>query len=128
MIKKKVFIVVVAALLAIVVIQALIILRPFEGRHSVMTEEDAILIAKAELVRRYGAGEIRGMEFVACEGDRFWHVYEVVGIIEINGIRIPRMQLGYPRRVDVRISDGRAFSLWSDGLWRYLDIIRQNWF
>ena len=73
MIKKEIFILTVAALSVIVITQMLIIIRPF-NRREVISSEDAILIAKAELVRRYGREEILGKEFCADRSGKYWYV------------------------------------------------------
>lgn len=114
MITKKVFLVVIATMLTIIVIQALIIVSPFSTLYGVTTEEDAILIARAELLRRYGPGEIEGTEFTAWRSGRFWRVLEAVYIFEIDGVEFRRTQVGYPPCVFVRASNGRAIVLWSD--------------
>ena len=51
MISKKQFKFTIIPLLLIIFIQTLIITRPF-NRHRVTTEENAIIIAKAALIRR----------------------------------------------------------------------------
>ena len=116
MVKKKVFIATVAIQSAVVIVQTLIITRPFARRHEVLTAEDAILIAQAELVRRYGRGEILGKEFVVLESGRHWTVIEDV------------LMHGHQPRVDVRKSDGRAIVLWRDSLRTYWDIFVDSWF
>jgi len=117
-IKKKVFIVVVSALSAVVIIQSLIIIRPF-GRREVTTSEAAILIARAELVRKYGEEEIDGMEFDAfidASNRRYWQIGALPG------------SFGYPPRVYVRVSDGKAVEIWRDGVRNRLDMFIDSWF
>ena len=116
MIKKKVFIATVAILSAVVIVQTLIITRPFARRHEVLTAEDAILIAQADLVRRYGSEEISEREFTAWKSGRFWNVLEVVEVLEVDDVEFHRTMLGYPPRVFVRISNGRTILAWSDGV------------
>ena len=60
MIKKKVFIITVLALLVIIAAQTVIIMKPsIIGRHEVTTAENAIIIAKAAILQKYGEAELQ---------------------------------------------------------------------
>ena len=76
---------------------------PF-NRHKVTTEENAIIIAKAELLRLYGELEVDGLEFRAVRfGDimpNYWYVIALPG------------RLGDQPHVFVRISDGKVKMRW----------------
>ena len=119
MIKKKVFIIIVAALSAVVVIQSLIIFRPFGKQHEVTDPENAILIAKAELIRRYGEAEIRGKEFIVfVDQDHPNQLYVTENIAIFD----------YSEHVYVRRSDGRAVVIWRDNvILRWLDDLIGQW-
>jgi len=117
-VEKKKVIIIILLLSAIVLIQALIIIKPF-GRREVTTPEEAVLLAKAELVRRYGMEEISGKEFRAIISGRYWRITQDLGQNQF--------QLGYPPQVYVRVSDGRAISLWRDGVRHRVDIFIDSW-
>ena len=81
MIIKRVFVITVFVLLAVIVAQAVIIAKPTViGRHEVTTSENAVLLAKAAIMQKYGEAEILQKEFVASidgSNTRYWYVGEV---------------------------------------------------
>ena len=104
MTRQKALAVTVLALLVIIAIQTLIIIKPeIIGRHEITTQESAIIIAKAAIIRRYGEKELQGVELVAFihekENPYYWHVTE-------------GKYLGYPPHVLVRCSDGKVKLRW----------------
>ena len=103
MVKRKILILLIAALSTVSIFQAIIIIRPF-NRHAVSTPENAIIIAKAELLRRYGEAEIDGLEFDAVrfgEQPDYWNV-----------IALPPLLSSQPH-VLVRVSDGKVVMRWT---------------
>jgi len=126
-VKRSVFITVVSAMSAMIVIQALIVIRPFSRRHEVTSPENAVLIAKAELIRRYGEEEVTGLELHAhLYGSPlsrrliYWSVTKIPPGSDDN---LPRTYYDYPPRVYVRQSNGRAISLWRGGVRHQLDMM-----
>ena len=105
MIKKKVFVLTVAVLSIIIITQTTIIAVPhLRVGCEVTTQENAILLAKAALLRKHGESAIK-IEFRAVIfGDQpgYWHVTENVN------------SLGYSPHVLIRRSDGKAIVRWKD--------------
>ena len=102
MITKKQFKFTIIPLLLIIFIQTLIINRPFI-KHPVTTPENAIIIAKAELIRRYGEAEVLNLEFKAVRLGDFpnnWYI-----------IALP-LRLDDQPYILVRIADGRVKMRW----------------
>ena len=103
LVERKILLSLVIALSIVSTFQAIIIARPF-NKHVVSTPENAITIAKAELLRRYGEAEIDGLEFDAVRfGERpdYWNV-----------IALPPLLSSQPH-VLVRVSDGKVVMRWT---------------
>ena len=93
---------IVLALLFAVVVLIVIAISPL-WKNEVTTPDNAILIAKAEILRRYGEQEIEGYEFEAFRSEsnpNYWYVF-----------RLP-VPLGDAPHVIVRYSDGKAKMRW----------------
>ena len=108
---KKFFTITIAimATIIVVLIAIIIIHMPLYsihtyGGHSVTTPENAIIIAKASLLRAYGEDEISQIEFRAfIDGSYnadYWHVSEANTLCN-------------PPHVLVRISDGKVILRWN---------------
>ena len=99
---KKSFYVVVLIMSVVIIIQSIIIAYPFKT-HPVTTPESAIIIAKAELIRRYGETVVTDVEFIASKIGYYpnnWFVTEVP------------LWLGDGPFVLVRMSDGKVKMRW----------------
>ena len=107
MIKKKDFFLIVSVLLIIIITQTIIIINPrTSGYNEVTIPENAITIAKAALLEKYGEAEVYGMEFVALkswDSPNYWHVTED-----------DPYRLGIGPHVLVRMSDGKAILRWKE--------------
>lgn len=104
MVRKRVFVITVIALVIIIGVQTLIIVDPaIIGKHKVTTPENAIIIAKAALLKKYGEKEISQIEFDAVIfGDQpsYWNVSANTDT------------LGFAPHVLVRRSDGKVMLRW----------------
>ena len=103
MIRQKALAITALALLVIIAIQTLIIIRPeIVGSHEVTTEESAIIIAKAAIIKRYGEKELQGVELEAFihekENPYYW--------------RVSTRIMGYGPHILVRVSDGKVILRW----------------
>ena len=105
MVKKKVLIItVLVALLVIIAVQTVIIIKPsIIGRHEVTTAENAIILAKAALLQKYGEAEIQ-IEFNAL---RFYDNPGYWCVNEYSTVRLGRWPY-----VLVRVSDGKVILKW----------------
>ena len=104
MISKKKYILSITTLSIIIILQAIVITKPFT-KNVVSSRENAIIIAKAELIRRYGEAVIDGVEFEAyrfIEIPNYWYVF------------ILPPQFSSQPHVLVRESDGKVKMRWTD--------------
>ena len=116
MIRRKVFMIWVITLSAIAITQAFVIIKPF-NRHKVTTAESALLVAKAELIRRYGEDEILSTVLFASEDCKYWWlVTEGTVVIQGETQTILPDGLDNTPRVYIRKSDGKAVVIWRDGV------------
>ena len=105
MIKKKVFIIFVLALLVVIAVQTIVIIKPgIIGRHEVTTAENALIIAKAAILQEYGEAELQKVSdnlgaFIDYTHQNYWCVAE-------------RDVLDYAPSVFIRISDGKVILKW----------------
>lgn len=105
MVKKQVFIVTIALLLAVILVQEILLNHEILlVENPVTTSENAVIIAKAALLQKYGERAIYGKSFDAfidASNPEYWQVSEL-------------NMLGYPPHVLVRRSDGKAILHWED--------------
>ena len=113
---KRIFVLSISLLSVIIVIQSIILIKPF-NRKAVRTPDTAILLAKAALVRRYGEAEFKEMEFDAVvfgTKPNYWYICEYDPNV-----------YGYAPHVLVRMSDGKVRMRWTtNSLWNIVD----SWF
>ena len=105
MIKKKDFMITVAVLsIIIITLFAICVVPHLLGGCEVTTPENAIILAKAALLRKYGEAEIQKEFDAVIFGDQpeYWYVSEKVS------------SFGYPPHVLIRRSDGKAIVKWKD--------------
>lgn len=110
MIKNSVFVITAVIMFVIIVVQAVILINPPIGGHEVTAPENAIIIAKAALLQKYGEEELQKVQngFAA----RISIDYPAYWVVQVD-----KAMLGYPPRIYVRQSDGKAIVRW-----------RTNWF
>ena len=106
---KKALIILAIVTSVIIVVKAPVIIRLLTWRD-VVVHENAIIIAKAELIRIYGEAEFTDMEFRVS--DTYWPYWRVD---EKDGELLSRYSK-YPQCVLINRSNGRVIVLWRDNL------------
>ena len=105
MTRQKALVITALALVVIIAIQTLIIIKPeIIGRHEVTTAENAIILAKAALLQKYGEAELEKVSdnlraSIDYTYQNYWCIAE-------------RDVLDNAPSVFVRISDGKVILKW----------------